>query len=323
MPKLTAALLFSLATLFAPLYGQSANPVRPGTLNYVEGAATLNGQPLTENAVGSAELRSGQTLETGEGRAELLLTPGDFLRLDNNSAVRMISPNLTHTEVALLSGRADVEVDQIYKENNISISDNGTRTQLLKNGLYEFDSNPYEVRVFNGKAAVFPSFNGESNARAIVVKNSHELTLNPGDFGNSQHFNKNASEDDLYKWSSLRSEYLGEANTDLASEYAGAGAFDPGWYWDAGLYGYTWLPGDGLFWSPFGFGFYSPVYLFRGGPIYGRYGHGYGYVGGRPGGGYRGGALSHGGHGMSGGAFHGGGGCHGGGGFHGGGGGHR
>ena len=131
-----------------------------------------------------------------------------------------------------------------------------------------------------------------------------------------QGFNKNQAETDpFYKWSSLRSEYLGEANLSLAEQYAAYPGFYPGWYWAGGPFGYTWLPGDGLFWSPFGYGFYSPYYIRGGGFIYGGgYGRGL-YRGGYPVGGYRGGALR-----AEGGGFHGGGG-----GFHGGGaaGGHR
>ena len=87
--------------------------------------------------------------------------------------------------------------------------------------------------------------------------------------------------DGLYRWSSLRSEYLGEANLELASEYAGNAGFAPGWAWDPYFYGYTWLPGDGLFWNPFGWGFYSPYYIWGGGFIYGRgFRGGFGYGGG-------------------------------------------
>ena len=64
-----------------------------------------------------------------------------------------------------------------------------------------------------------------------------------------------------------------EANLSLATErYEGASeGFNPGWYWAGGPYGYSWLPGDGLFWNPFGYGFYSPGYLYGGGFIYGGY----------------------------------------------------
>jgi hypothetical protein len=334
MPRLKAISLLFLVTLLAPvlMLGQSANPAVPGTLNYVEGQVSINGQVVNELSASSTQLRAGQVVATGNGRAEILLTPGVFLRLGDNSAVSMVSPDLARTEVELLKGRADVEVDQLYKQNNLLVKINVDETRLLKTGLYAFNFENGTVRVFDGEASVLP-VNGQQ--KPVVVKKGHELAVN-GEGEKPKDFDQKASEDALYNWSSLRSQYLGEANVQLASAYEGAPGFAPGWFWDAGLYGYTWLPGDGAFFNPFGYGFYSPYYLFDGGFVYG-YGHGYGRGGYR--GGYRNGQTSFHGeraaggfHGGNGSAFQGGAGFHGGGGgfqggaggFHGGGGGgHR
>jgi hypothetical protein len=328
MPRLKV-LLLSLATLSAIAFGQNANQARPGTLNYVEGQASIEGRPLSPNSVGNTELQAGQFLSTANGKAEILLTPGVFLRLGNNSTVQMISPNLTQIEVRLQQGCANVEVDQLYKQNIILVDLKNGQTQLVKKGLYAFNADTSTVRVFDGKADVFPGQNLQTDVKPIEVKGDHQLVLT-GERAKPQHFDKASAGDDLYKWSSLRSEYLGEANINLATEYAGAPGFYPGWYWAGGPYGYTWLPGDGIFWNPYGYGFYSPYYIHGGGFIYGPYGRGYypyrggyGYSGGRPvGDGYVHGAspAAHPSAGFSGGGgFHGGGG----GGFHGGGGGHR
>ncbi|QNI34204.1 FecR domain-containing protein [Alloacidobacterium dinghuense] len=322
MPRLKAILLLSLATLLAPalMLGQSANPAEPGTLNYVEGQVSINGQVVNWSSVGFTALNEGQVIETGNGKAEVLLAPGVFLRVGDNSAVRMISPNLANTEVELIKGRADVEVDQLFKQNDLRVRMKGDEARLLKTGLYAFDSELGTVQVFDGEAEVLPV---DGQQKPIVVKDGHQLAMN-GDGEKPKHFDKEASEDALYNWSSLRSQYLGEANVQLASEYEGVPGFAPGWFWDGGLYGYTWLPGDGAFFDPFGYGFYSPYYLYGGGFVYG-YGRGYGRGGYR--GAYRQGQTGfHSGraggfHGGYGGGFHGDGGF-GGGGFHGGGG-HR
>jgi hypothetical protein len=263
MPRLTALTLLSLATLSATAFAANANQARPGTLNYVEGQASVAGQSLNAQSIGKAELQPGQTLETGNGRAEILLTPGVFLRLGHDSSVRMISPDLTHTEIALDHGHAEVEADQIYKQNEIVIDENQVHTKLLKKGLYDFNTKTDDVRVFDGKAAVLG--NGQ---KPITVKGGYELAVN-GDEVKPEKFDKNAAEGALYNWSSLRSQYLGEANAQLASEYAGTAGLASGWFWDPYFAGYTWLPGDGLFWSPFGYGFYSPYYIYGGGYIYG------------------------------------------------------
>jgi uncharacterized membrane protein YgcG len=305
----------SLAALCATAFGQNANPAGPGTLNYVEGQVSIEGRPLTPQSVGNTTLQAGQTLATANGKAEILLTPGIFVRLGDDSNVQMVSPDLTHTEVRLDRGRANVEVDQIYPQNTILVDLKNGQTQLLKTGLYSFDANSSTVRVFDGQAAVYPGTNPQTNIKPIEVKSGRQLALS-GEPLKPQRFNKDQAEaDPLYKWSSLRSDYLGQANLNLASEYAGYANFYPGWYWAGGPFGYTWLPGAGLFWSPFGYGFYSPWYLYGGGFVYNR-----GFYG-RPGYGYRGNVASaH----VSEGGFHGGG-FAGGGGFHsgGGGGGHR
>jgi FecR-like protein len=295
-------LSLSLATLGATALGQNANPASPGTLNYIEGQASIEGRPLTSKSIGNTTLQAGQVLATANGKAEILLTPGIFLRLGNDTTVEMVSPDLTHTEVRLEQGRANVEVDQIYPQNTILIDLKKGQTHLLKNGLYVFDADNSTLRVFDGKAAVYPGADLQANIKPIDVKDGHQLVLTGEPF-KPQSFNKDqATTDPLYKWSSLRSQYLGEANLNLAQQYASYSGFYPGWYWAGGSFGYTWLPGDGLFWNPFGFGFYSPFYIRGGGFIYGGYGRGfYGYRGG-----YAGVGGSHGA--SVGGGFHGGGG---------------
>jgi hypothetical protein len=343
MIALKVLMLFSLTPLlYAQAPVENANPGQPGTLNYVEGQVSIDGEALTPHSVGNTTLQAGQSIVTKVGRAELLLTPGIYVRVGSNSVLKMISPDLTHTEVRLESGKADVEVDNIYKENNILVDQEGSQARLLKPGLYAFNTPKGTMRVFDGEAKVFPIDNAQ-DVKPVTVKGSHKLLLS-GDGGKPVHFQKEGSQDGLYAWSSLRSEYLGEANENVASEYAGVDGVNPGWFWDPAFAGYTWLPGDGMLFSPFGFGFYSPYYLNSGGFIYGRGGYGYGRGGygrggyggiGRGGMGvYRGGGLrgGHGGlHAGGGGGFHGGGGgggfhgggSGGGGGSHGGGGGHR
>ncbi len=295
MPRLKALLTLSLATLFTPLaFGQQQglNPARPGTLNYVEGHVALGSRAVTPQAIGYAALTKDQTLSTADGRAEVLLTPGVFLRLGHDTTVKMISPDLVHTEVAVLAGKADLEVDYLFKENDLRIDEGATQSKILKTGLYSFSTTPGQIQVFDGKAAVSPA----QNAKWITVHGGHELSLN-SEPGKPHDFNKDAAEDELYKWSDLRADYLGQANAGLLeARYEGA----PGWAWDDSSYGYTWMPYDGFLYSPFGFGFYSPAFF---------YGGGFGYYGGFRGGygGFRGGYGGLRGAGVGGG-FHGGGG---------------
>ena len=266
--KTMAGSCFLAALLSVPAWGDnygsgSRHTATPGTLNYVEGQATMNGDSLDSNAVGTADLKNGEVLETGNGKAEILLTPGVYLRLGSDSSVKMVSNGLTNTKVALQRGEAMLEVDQLYRENSIGISQPGAETHVLKTGLYDFDAARNAVRVFDGKASVM------ANDHYATVKKNRELALN-GVKLKAQEFNKKqvTENNDLYRWSSLRSEYLAEANVDTARTYYvngwyGPGWWGPGWYWDPWFAGYTFIPGAGFFYNPFGWGFYSPLVVWR------------------------------------------------------------
>ena len=107
--------LLLAAMLSLPAFGSntSADAAVPGSLNYVEGQVSMGTKALDSKSIGSAELQVGQSLTTKNGKAEVLLTPGVFLRVGNNSSVRMISPSLTDTEVAVDRGHAMIEVAEI------------------------------------------------------------------------------------------------------------------------------------------------------------------------------------------------------------------
>ncbi len=136
--------LFLAATPSAPAWGTSTSEetAMPGTLNYVEAQVSMGTQALDPKSIGSAELHVGGRLTTEKGKAEILLTPGVFLRVGGNTSVKMISPSLTDTEVGLSKGQAMVEVAEIHSENEIRITEGGSTTELLKTGLYDFDVSP-------------------------------------------------------------------------------------------------------------------------------------------------------------------------------------
>lgn len=268
----------------------------PGQINYVEGQAFIGTMPLNPAALGNLVLERSQTLTTQAGKVEILLTPGVFLRLADNSGITMISPDLANIEVRLDKGRAMIEVLNIRKENDIRIDLNGAAAKLVARGLYEFDADLKEVRVFKGSVQVT-----EGN-RHTTFGGAEKLALG-GEKLKAVHFETRQYEDDFYRWSALRSGYLSEASVDIARAYLGPGPgwygpgwYGLGWYWNPWFGVYTFVPVDGIFWSPFGWGFYSPIavyrspYFFNGhyphgfGELHAPYGHGIAPEGGRFGG---------------------------------------
>jgi hypothetical protein len=268
-----------------PIPTQTQNYPDPGTLNYVEGAVHFDGTSLTNKNLRNKELSAGQELTTGVGKAEILLTPGIYLRVGSNSTVKMISPDLAQTQVELVRGKAGVEVDWIQKQNMVQVIDDGVTTQLMKNGYYEFDTNPPTAKVFDGWAEV-----KQSDGKWQKVKEHHELALVGEPREKAVAFNYHPANDGLYNWSDLRSQYLAEATNQQPGDYW-YGYPGWGWGWDP----WMWDMGWGPFYSPFGWGFY---------PFGGFYGgfYGGGFYGGR---GFNGGGFRAGG--FGGGGFHGGG----------------
>lgn len=312
----------------APAGNQSGMAV-PGTVNYVEGQVFIDNQTL--NAGARVVLQPGQTLATGDnGFAEVLLTPGAFLRVGHDSNVHLNASGLAGTNVQLDRGGAMVEVDQLIKGTNLAVTMNGATAQLKKKGLYDFNAAQQTVMVLDGKADV----RGATGNKTIGK--GDELQLADANPLKSRSFDrKTVKSDPLYVWSEARSQYESQANVSLAENVAAYGGwYGPGWYWDPYSSFYAYLPGDGLLYSPFGWGFYSPAFIgyygvpYGSGRNYGHFGGWHGRVGGvsafhggavggvhsgAPAGGFRGGAVGGGFHGGSaGGGFHGGG-------FHGGG----
>lgn len=320
--KLTAVLLVAAAlglaqtSMSAPApYGPASNAVGyapgpaqregvPGTINYVEGQAMLNGQPLVPGAAGYAVAQPNQAIETQTGFVEVLLTPGAFLRIGHNSEVVMQSLGLANLQLQVVHGSAMVEVADLVKGTTLQVSMTGAASQIEKPGLYEFDANQQLVRVLDGKARVL------EGSLVKSIGKGDQLVLTDAKL-KSHGFDKQVAEaDPLYIWSSARSEGEAQANVAVASNVAAYGGwYGAGWYWDPFWSEYAFLPGDGFLYSPFGWGFYSPGFVYAA-PFYhgfygrGYYGHGYhGHVGGVS-------ASARGFHGggFAGGGFHGGGG---------------
>lgn len=272
------ASVFLAGLLVVPAFGApnipnmgTRAPAQIGAINYIEGQATLNGQPLNQSSIGTA-MQPGETLETQAGKAEVLLTPGVFLRLNDGSAVQMNANGLANTVVTITKGLAMVEADDVQAANNIVINIGGMPVKLAKRGLYEFDGTAGQVRVFEGQAELT---NGK---KTVNIDAGHELALNQPKL-KTQGFDKKAYENtDFYRWTTLRASYLAEANASSARMYVngGPGWYGPDWYWNPWFSAYTWIPGDGIFWGPFGFGFFSPWFVGYA-PLYYGYGFGYGY----------------------------------------------
>jgi hypothetical protein len=266
-PSRLAGTLFA-AGLVAAAQGGMA---QPGTLNYTEGQVSINGQAV--RGARNTAVQPGQVLQTQDGKAEMLLTPGVFLRLNNHSQARLVAASITDTRVELVQGEAMVEAGQVEMANNLTIADAGYSAQIDKRGIYDFNADQPKVAVYDGEVTVS---NGD---RTENVKKGHQLAfVAQNEKLKTQSFNVNNA-DPLYSWSRLRSGYMAEANMSSAQTIVvnnPSWFYGTGWYWNPYFSSWAFVPGGGYFYSPFGFGFYSPAYW----GVYGRGIIGRGYIGG-------------------------------------------
>lgn len=238
---------------------QSVISARSGVLHYVEGQVYLGDQQVESKFGNFPSIKENEEVRTTEGRAEVLLTPGVFLRLGENSSFRLITNRLIDTRLELLSGSAVVEADDVPQDNSVTVVVKDAAVHLAKKGLYRFDFASGQLRVFDGLADVAA---GEKTAE---VKEGHLIALNTLAIS---RFDKNVT-DALDNWSARRGEYVAMANVQAANSLrtsgGGGGYYSSGWYYNPFFGMYSFVPGlaGGLCYSPYGFAFFNPYNVYQ------------------------------------------------------------
>jgi hypothetical protein len=248
--------------LGAAAWGQSVISARSGIIHYLEGQVFLEEKPVAAKFGQFPDIKEGNVFRTGDGRAEILLTPGVFLRVGENSSVRMVANKLTNTRVEIITGSALVECAEVMKDNMVTFMFRDKTISLLKKGLFRIDTDPATLRVYDGEALV------QSAGVTATVKDGRMLPLNDAVLVSSK-FNKEDG-DSLYRWAKRRAGALAVANLSAARQVQqqGNGFYNSGSY--GGMYGmsgwqynpyfgmFTYLPYRGVYNSPFGYRFWSP-----------------------------------------------------------------
>jgi hypothetical protein len=185
---------------------QTVTPARSGTLHYFEGKVSIDGTSLTAKASKFPEIKEQGVLRTGKGRAEILLTPGVFLRVGEDSAIRMVDTRLTSTRVDIRSGRAVIESDDpqmSVKAFPVTLLFRDYEIHMVKYGLIEITSDPAQLKVFRGEAIA-----SNGSKRAVV----REGRLLPFALAfRAEKFDPKVG-DDLCLWARDRSQNLSAAN---------------------------------------------------------------------------------------------------------------
>jgi hypothetical protein len=246
--RLALGVLALAAGSVAALAQSAVIAARSGLIHYVEGQVYV-GDQLVETKFGVfPEVKENQQLKTGEGRAEVLLTPGVFLRLGENSSFRMITNRLIDTRLEFLSGAAIVEAADIGKDNSVTIVYRDATVHPVKKGVYQLDADGNELRVYDGVAEV------TAGDQTVEVKEGHLIAL---DTLAVHRFDKTVT-DALNRWSERRDGYVSMANVAAASSlqnslFTGGNLFSNGWYYNPFFGMYSYVPGvGGMSYSPYG-----------------------------------------------------------------------
>ena len=251
MSRILAALLPVFLLAIPSVHAQAVISAHSGMINFVEGQVRLAEQPVKLDGAVFPEVKVGQTLTTQAGFAEVLLTPGVFLRLDRNSSFRMVANKLTDTQVEILSGSALVEANEILKDNRIVVKMGDSETALVKRGLYHFNADAGQIRAFDGKAEVNAADKSTElkGGRTLLVDSSLDV----------DKFDKKKAKGELYAWSQQRDYRLELANISAARSMNRQSLTTSMWAWDPWLSMFTFMPRSGYIYSPFGFSWYSPA----------------------------------------------------------------
>jgi FecR protein len=253
---------------------------KAGGINLVSGNVTVERKGGQQALTSTDDLQTGESVTTGAGgRVEVLLNPGSYMRVDENSEFELTDASLDNLVVRLVKGSAVVEVtgaDDV--ELSIGINTPQTDALIIKGGIYRFNVLPNETteilvrkgRVLFGKGV------------ANKIKGGQKVTIGRG--GSVVEIAKlnKKEQDSLDLWSKERAETLARANQRLQrrplmtafnnfgmdswntwGQSAGYGTLGL-WVYSSTARSYCFLPVGSRAWSsPYGH----------------RYGNGFGYYG--------------------------------------------
>jgi hypothetical protein len=236
---------------------------RAGFVNRVEGKVYIQRLDNEDGEKGRASLgtqmRDGDRLMTADdSRAELLLQPGSYLRLDEETEVRAVNTSLTRTHFELIKGSAIIEVGQIDKRTPIEIGIPQGTLSINKSGLYRFDTKGAMTLVSVWKGHLYLGTADQVAAnKATKVKSGKVARL-----AAQQALNVEIAKldqdvfDDFDQWSMQRAEMLVAANYSVLRRSQYGNALVYGWVYDPFYNCYTFVPGSWQIISPYGFAFY-------------------------------------------------------------------
>lgn len=229
-----------MATLMVVLLMQYVISTKAGLVNHVQGET---------NVAVQRQVEAGAPIKTGsDGYVEVLLNPGSFLRIDQNSEVVLDSVELTRIAVRIVSGSAIVEAATTDKNSPITVTTGDLTVQIVQPGLYRFWEGT--ASVLNGRLKLPDS--------KTTIKKGWQFANTVG--GPQKLKFPKAMPSALDLWSRNRSDQLARANALAYQSYRRGNSVIGAdfWIYSTLLHAYTYLPLY-PYRSPYGHSYYSVV----------------------------------------------------------------
>ncbi len=172
VPVFAFSILAAGAAVALPAYGQAVISTRSGLIHYFEGSVYVAGQPLQARLGKFTSIPEGAELRTEQGRAEVLLTPGVFLRIGEKSTVRMVANALQDTRVELLAGSVMVDSGEPAAGTSVTLIYQGWNAHQAEKGLYRIDAQPPRLEVRQGEVDV-----AATGGTPVQVQQGEDLPL--------------------------------------------------------------------------------------------------------------------------------------------------
>lgn len=248
---------------------------KAGGINAVTGQASVHakGESEWQQLMITDDLDAGDRVRTAfDGRVEILLNPGSYLRVGGNSEVELSNNSLENLEVRLLRGTAIVEAtggDGI--ELNINISTPHAKLAIVRHGLYRLNvvpsDNTTELIVRKGRVVL-----GDSQTKVKAGNKVLFVGANVSVAKLTDEEKKKKNRDGMELWSKDRAETLAKANSRITDRMMmsafnswigfGRNGFRSGgfWFYNPRASCYTFLPFGYGWGSPYGGSYTTSIY---------------------------------------------------------------
>jgi hypothetical protein len=205
-----------------------------GTVHFTGGQVSIDGEPVTRKPLHFPELKVGQVLRTDNGRAEVLLGPGVFLRLWDHGALRMLNTRLEDTQVEVLRGTALVEVVAVPKGSEVHVVIGATRTGFKGMGLHRFEAEAQELRVYGGRAEILAADQKVQAGRGTLIHLGDPLSTAKFDLRRKDAFHQWAARRSFLLYTSNRLARFRQTNWEITrSAWVRNRDFGVMFYWQA------------------------------------------------------------------------------------------